>query len=494
MGASEFTVPLFVRGEVIEDDLVTHGGRSAFAFDATDVGRHLDRIPLRSPALLSDLHELPLDEIIDVLVELGAHLDLDTNVHLQAAYEAGLSAAPYPASMLRNSYVALPHVFERSRLEAMVEDGVGRAHLDGWVASTLDDGRQVAIRAFGARALHIPAGNGGVVSAMTIIRNALCRSDAIIKAPSNDPLTAMAIARTLADIAPDHPVTRHLVVGYWKGGDETVESALYHPRHIEKIVAWGGFAAMKHVTRYLQPGLELIALDPKRSATIIGPEAFESEATMHEVAVRAACDIGTANQEGCACARVIYVLCGTDDDDLARLNRLGELIYGYLVGLPGHLSTKPRYVDRELRDHLAGTRMDDTFFRVIGGEEDEGAVIVSQLDEAVDYAPMLSGKVANLVPVARLDRVTDAVNAYTQTVGIWPDRLKEQIRDELPLHGAQRLVSLGYACSVTGVGPQDAIEPMRRMCKWIVDETCDPATVHPFWTGATFHDPAAAVG
>ena len=28
---------------------------------------------------------------------------------------------------------------------------------------------------------------------------------------------------------------------------------------------------------------------------------------------------------------------------------------------------------------------------------------------------------------------------------------------------------------------QDAIEPLRRMCKWIVDETCDPQTVKPIW-------------
>ena len=82
--------------------------------------------------------------------------------------------------------------------------------------------------------------------------------------------------------------------------------------------------------------------------------------------------------------------------------------------------------------------------------------------------------------------------AYTQTVGIYPDSLKEHVRDELPLFGAQRLVSLGYACSVTAVGPQDAIEPMRRMCKWIVDETCDPATVLPLWEGGTFRNPASA--
>ena len=51
----------------------------------------------------------------------------------------------------------------------------------------------------------------------------------------------------------------------------------------------------------------------------------------------------------------------------------------------------------------------------------------------------------------------------------------------LPLFGAQRLTSLGYACHVTTAMPQDAIEPVRRMCKWIVDEECDPERVFPAW-------------
>ena len=140
------------------------------------------------------------------------------------------------------------------------------------------------MRAFGARVLHIPAGNGGLVSAVTILRSVITRCDTIIKAPSNDPLTAVAIARTLADVAPDHPITKHLVVGYWKGGDTAVEEKLYRPEHIEKIVAWGGLASVKHVTRYIQPGLEMIALDPKRSATIIGRQAFDDDETMREVA------------------------------------------------------------------------------------------------------------------------------------------------------------------------------------------------------------------
>jgi hypothetical protein len=77
--------------------------------------------------------------------------------------------------------------------------------------------------------------------------------------------------------------------------------------------------------------------------------------------------------------------------------------------------------------------------------------------------------------------VTEAVTAYTQTIGIYPESLKRELRDKLPLFGAQRLTTLGYACSVPISAPQDAIEPMRRMCKWIVEEACDPDVVTPLW-------------
>jgi len=73
------------------------------------------------------------------------------------------------------------------------------------------------------------------------------------------------------------------------------------------------------------------------------------------------------------------------------------------------------------------------------------------------------------------------VDSYSQTIGIYPEALKEELRDVLPLQGAQRLVSLGYAAHPSMAVPQDAIEPVRRMVKWIVDETCDPAEVPPLW-------------
>jgi hypothetical protein len=477
-----YTVPLFLRGEIITDDLVTFGTRSgATQFQAPDMARYVERLPLSTPMAMADLNDVGFDEILDVLEALGNALRFDTNPHLQEAYEAALLANPLPPDMLKTSYQILQPLFSRANVLELADSQVGLDYLNGWVPRTLADGRELRVRAFGSRVVHIPAGNGGLVSAVTILRSVITRCDAIIKAPSNDPLTAFAIARTLADVAPDHPITKHLAVAYWKGGDVAIEERLYRPEHVEKIVAWGGLASVKHVTRYIQPGLEMIALDPKRSATIIGHQAFSDDETMREVARCAAVDIGVANQEGCANARVIYVMSGTDAAGIAKANKLGELIYEELTTLPAFISTPPLHPSRALYEHVEASRMTEDFYRVIGGDKQEGAVIVSQFDSAVDYSTMLSGRVANVVPVDSIDKVTEAVTAYTQTIGIYPESLKHELRDKLPLFGAQRLTTLGYACSVPIAAPQDAIEPMRRMCKWIVDESCDPDVVTPLW-------------
>jgi hypothetical protein len=121
------------------------------------------------------------------------------------------------------------------------------------------------------------------------------------------------------------------------------------------------------------------------------------------------------------------------------------------------------------------------FYDVIGGREDEGAIIISKMDDVVDFYPKLSGRVANLVP---LDDVMDAgrfVNSYTQTVGVYPESLKLKLRDDLPLFGAQRFVTMGYAMTANPALPQDAIEPVRRMVKWIVDESCPADICQPLW-------------
>jgi hypothetical protein len=477
---TEVFVPMVVRGELIEQNPVTFTGRGdELQFSGPDPAGALDRLPLRDPMALADLQALPLDEILDYLVELGSRLDVRRNEHMQLARELSYAVAPTTPPIVDEQYRIAPSMFRRDVLEEMLRVGIDRRYLDGWVPERLVDGRMLSVHAFGARVVHISAGNSSLVWALGIVRSALTRGDALLKSPSNDPFTAVAVARTMREMDHTHPVTKHVSVAYWRGGDERVERHLYQPQNIEKIVAWGGFASVKHVARYIQPGVELVSFDPKRSVSIVDLTAASSE-TLDDAALRLATDIGALNQNGCVNARVVYVISGTGPDGLAAANDFGERVYRAVLGLPQEISTPPKNgIDRELRANLDAVRLQDDYFNVIGGEHNEGAVVVSQFPRPVDFATMLADRVANIVPVDSLADVLPQFDSYTQTVGVYPDSLKAEVRTHAGLRGAQRIVTLGHASSISFAGPQDAIEPLRRLCRWVVDEGDGPGAYRP---------------
>ena len=470
-----------LRGQVIETDLIEFGGRGGdITFLAPDPHKIGDRIPLASPRLMEDLYELSFEDILDYLAELGERLHLKDNAYLQEALEYSYATAPTTKPIMDNFFHDMPFMFDKERIRGMVDFNIGIDYLESWVEKAIN-GSKVGIRAYGARTLHIVAGNGPVLGALTVLRGAVTRGDTIIKVPSNDPFTTGAIARTMVDMAPDHPVTKHLAVAYWRGGDEALESRIYQPHNIEKICAWGGFASVKHVTKYIQPGIELISLDPKRSAGIVGGEALETPEMMEETANRIACDFATGNQTACSAARMIYVMCGTDEEGIEKLKTLGQLTYDAMLRLPQVLTTKPKRYNPELKSQVDMLRLSDDFYTVVGGEDDEGAVIVSHTSDRVDFWEYLADRTVNLVPVDTLDEVLDVIDAYTQTVGVFPESLREVVRHKGALFGGQRFVSLGYAFNGPGlVGPQDGIEPMRRLVKWIISEEPLPGR-KPFW-------------
>lgn len=474
-----FTVPLLLRGQIIDEASVEFGGRrGGISFRAPDLSKHLNELTLSAPSRMADLYSISLDEIFDFLAALGKRLHPADNPYLQQSFELSRATSGLSDSILRHHYNGIPSFFERDVVRDIAERLIGIDYLEGWVEQpeTIKRNTRLSIRAVGARAVHIIAGNVPVVGVTTVIRNAITRSDAIIKTPSNDPLTTAAVVRTMIDMAPDHPITRHVSVAYWKGGDAQIEEHLYDPRRVEKIIAWGGFAGIKHLTQYLQPGLDLITLDPKHSSTIIGREAFADEPTLDSVAKRLALDVGVLNQEGCVNARVVYVQSGTDADGLERANELGKRMFAALQSLPDHLSTPHKAFDPELKAELDALAFVEDEFRLYGGRRNEGAVIVSQSDTAVDFARMLACRVANIVPIDDVETAVRSVNSYTQTIGIFPESLKTALRDRLAFQGAQRLVSLGGAATLMRTPqPQDGIEPLRRSVKWITDESADGA-------------------
>ena len=474
-----YEIPIIARGRIIEpgEDAVEYAGRGGAKFRTPDPHKHIHDLVLGNPVMLRDLMDTPIHEIVDFLAELGKRLRLDDNVHLQESFALALQAGGLAEPILRGVYDDLPRMFDGKALFELIDKSVGVDYLDGWVPG-LGPHANCRVRAVGTRQLHITAGNVPVVAALTIIRGALTKSDVLIKAPSNDPLTANAICRSLIDIGASHPVTKHVAVAYWKGGDEEMDRQIVRVSRIDKITAWGGMSSVKHIQKFLTPGIDLTALNPKYSMSVIGKEALESEAAMQEAATGIAVIAGFYNQTACANTRVVYVESETDDDSIEKLVALGSKVVAAFKTLPTIISTPVTKANQDLDAEMEAIALEDDFYHVEGNTL-TGGVIVSKFADRIDFFDQLNNRVVNLVPIADLSEVTKWCDDTTQTVGVYPEALRETLLDPFALAGVQRLVSLtgGDALqlfhdmhTLPPGSPHDGIEPLRRNVRWVIDQ------------------------
>jgi hypothetical protein len=283
----------------------------------------------------------------------------------------------------------------------------------------------------------------------------------LFKLPSNDLFSATAILRTMAAVAPDHPLVRSFSAAYWRGGDAKVEGLLMRPQFFDKLVAWGGEGTIKSVKQYIGPGFELVAFDPKTSISMIGREAFESDAVLVEVAERAATDATIMNQQACASSRVQFV-----EGSVLEVDRYCGLMQAQLGVERNTASACGNPLPGELRDEIDGLRDMQPHYRVWGGYEGRGVVIRSE--EPVDFHP--DGRVVNVVPVASLAEAVDRANVATQTVGVYPPSRKAELRDALAAAGVQRVVELGKAVAFEPGISHDGFYPLQRFVRWVNDE------------------------
>ncbi len=467
----KYQIPIVARGEVIEDYEITCEGRYGESFMCPDPNKYLSKIVLPSRREMEALYQISLDEVVDYLIEFGNHLNVETNPHLQWALELANVFNDVSADLVKQSLSIHQGIAQRELLEAMI-DTVGRDHLEGWAPYNRYNGRIAHIHAFGVPTVHVIAGNGPAPAMITFVRNALIRGYAMVKIPSNELGTAVALARTAIDMAPDHPLTKAFSAVYWRGGDEGFETKLYHPKNVERIVAWGGFESIKHIAKYVRPGIDLMAFDPKISRSVLGADTFASEDTMHEAAIRLADDVGNGNQNGCTNCRVSYAVCDMSPESIEKIKRFGQMVFDEIQNLPPEVSSEAIHMDRAFLSKVDSLSLLDDEYHVIGGDK-RGGVIVSLLGDQVDFADELRYRTLNIVPVKDYDAMLRYFTRDVQTVGVYPESLRDELRTTMALHGVQRITSLGYMREYNAlIDPHDGNEALRKMCTWVVAEDC----------------------
>jgi hypothetical protein len=456
IGMTRMAVPHVVRGNVQEPTPDNSTDYREFTTPQLD----LDELvwPRSEPGPAFDL---ALTEIIDFLATVGERLVLEANEHLQRALEESVACSALGPRILTKSYEALAHVFDPRSLWFQVDNEVGRDALEGWKEVPDVNGRVRRIRAFPPRLVHVLAGNAPGVTAGSIARGALSKGVHLLKLPSNDLFTGTAILRTMAEVDANHPVTQSFSCVYWRGGDPEVEGALFRAQYFDRLVAWGGDAAIRSAIKYVAPGFDLVSFDPKVSISLLGREALATPEAMQESAAAAATDCSLYNQEVCAASRFVYA--EGESDELAVWC---ELLARELAVERDWSDAVVSNLPAEIKAEVDVLRVMEPMYRVFGRDDGSGLVVLS--DEPVDFHP--SAKTVNVVRVPSLEAALVHVNVATQTIGLYPRERAMALRDRLAARGMQRLVPLGEVIQVAGGFPHDGFLPLHRFMKWLVDD------------------------
>jgi hypothetical protein len=407
--------------------------------------------------------ETPIAEVINVLVETGQWLARDPDGLVADALRRAATTSPLPLPVLKRSFDLLPTQFERAQLEYQIDRELGGPDiLDGWREIPVPpSGRRHRVRAYPPRIVHIIAGNAPLAAALTIAWSALTKGVHLLKLPSNDLFTATMLLRAIASVAPGHPVARSFSAAYWRGGDEQIESMLFRPQFFDKLAAWGGDSTLRSAKNYVGPGFELVAFDPKTSISMIGREAFESDATLLHVAERAATDATLIEQQACASSRFQFV-----EGSVEQVDRYCALLHQKMGVERTFCTAEGRPLPNNLRSEIDGIRGMEEYYRIWGDYRGAGMVIRSE--EPVDFHP--DGRVVNVVVVSDLENAIGHVNLATQTVGVYPTTRKAALRNALACAGVQRVVDIGNAGAVERGLPHDGFYPLHRFMRWVNDE------------------------
>ena len=451
--------PFIVRGRLVDTADTRHTSRD-LGVDFLTPQIDLDALiaPRTEPGPLFDVK---LDEILDFLAATGEAMKRDAGGHLSECIDKIAVTNVLPRGQLEFQMKYASEYLNKARLREYADVNLGDARvLDDWVPRTDSNGRRSFTRAFPPRLVHVLPGNAPVSAVQSIALAAMTKAVNLFKMGSSDPFMTVAVLRTMMEVDPEHPVLRSMSAVYWRGGDERVERALFRPQYFDKIVAWGGGDAISNVIKYLMPGLQLVSFDPKTSISMIGKEAFASEATLDDVAGRAASDVGMGNQEPCVSSRVLFV-----EGEPAEIDRLCDRLQNKLAEHSAKVGKAPP-LPRDLAEEIEALAMMGDEFGVWGRPDGQGLVVRSE--EPADFHPIR--KTANVVPVASLKDALKYVNVATQTVGVYPSERMPELRDGLASGGAQRVVRLGDAGGQSIGAPHDAMYIMHRFVHWIVHE------------------------
>jgi len=441
-------------------------------------------LPERDFDALDALYSMPYERVLEWLVAVREALAGDPEVVTRVRH-LERTTSEHPDAFVDAAFLALPILLDTEHAVAAIDSELarsgasGRQLLDGWVelpgalspgpAHVIGGGmmsprfaHQLAsyrstLRALPTRQLHITAGNSPLIPLFSLLRAVWTKSPSVIKLPSGAALPGCLIALAAATAAPDHPLTRHLSMVYWRGGDAEIERVLLAPGMFDRIVVWGEPDAVASVKQRSQL-TKVLTFNPRYAASMIGREAFAGD--LDEVATRAVFDTMIENQKACIASLVHYV-----EGDVADAERYAAAVARALARWDAHphplLDRHRGQLKRLARGALMNAQVE--YSSGVDGEFRSG-VVVAPHDFPIKEHPMC--RLVVVRPVARLEDCLGFLHHGVATIGIYPEARRVVLRDRIAARGVSNICPLGQAgCASIGMA-HDGMLVLSELVDW----------------------------
>ncbi len=436
------------------------------------------------PAELADtLYNLSFEEILDFLKRLSKTIsagdELSQNVQRLAALSANI-----PKGFLSMAFASFEAVLNPQTAAQTVDCGLafmgrtGREFLNGWVDIPLkpspgaamlsaakifhkiecaDAGSSLKVRAMPTRQLHITAGNAPGIPFISAMRSFATKSAALIKMPYGVTLPGALLALGMVCTDANHPLTRNTSIVYWPGGDEETENLFYKPDFFDRIVVWG---APEAVTSVKQKSLftKVLTFNPRYAMSFIGNEAFSED--LEAVAVKSSTDTMIWNQKACIASLVHYVE-GTEAQALNYCQVLSEVMQHWDNAMPNHT---PAVINGQIRRMRRGKLAGAKWF----SNQKEGIFQSAVIYVAGEF-DMADHPMWRQIIVRRVDDLNDCIkylSASVSSVGIYPEKRREALRDRVAACGVSNIIPLGHSERMVAGAPHDGMMVFSELVDW----------------------------
>jgi hypothetical protein len=435
--------------------------------------------------LANELYSIPHESVLEWLRLISAALEREADI-VARVRDLDRMMSEHPDAFGDAAFVAFMSLLSPENATVSVDaelsqHGIpGRRLLDEWVeapttrmpgpvhvvgADILPDALtselpcdKVLVRAMPTRQLHITAGNSPLVPLLSLLRAVWTKSPCVLKLPSGAVLPGGLIALLAATAAPRHPITQHLSMVYWQGGDENVERILFFPGAFDRIVVWGAPDSIASV-RARAGFTKIICFNPRYSVSFIGRDALRDN-DLDEVAARAVCDSMVENQKACIASLVHYIE-GSLEDAERYAAAVERALDRWDAQMPHPLLNRHRGLLKRIeRGVLLDARV--RFHQVDGAFR--SGVVIAPHDFAIKDHPMC--RLIVVRPVSDLDECLRYLHPGVATVGIFPDSCRLALRDRVAARGVSNVVPLGHAGAAAAGSSHDGMLVLSELVDW----------------------------